>query len=199
MIFTNFILLVYIDNGSVQTLCIRRVMFKVFAQSNCQYKPKIHKGWNWFNYIILCVSITFIFRIQGYAQWMEDPKNSALRQKPCYHRYTEKFNISQSLICFNNDSCFQTNLQHNYSEENDQYAMSSTSVNGLQHDVNIVIACLDHKRKRFKLFCVHFACQNNSLDGIQVYFHIHVTHMSSDWTSKGEILRTPKLLHIFIN
>ena len=53
---------------------------------------------------------------------MEDPskKNSSARQQLCHHKYKENFNISQSLIFFNNDFCFQTNLQHNFSEENDE-------------------------------------------------------------------------------
>ena len=58
MNFTLCVLLVYNDNGSVQTLC---VMFKVFAQTHCHYKPTIHKGWNSFYTLTLfsCVWILF--------------------------------------------------------------------------------------------------------------------------------------------
>ena len=60
---------------------------------------------------------------------MEDPtsrKNSSVQQHPCHHKYKDNFNIPWSLIFFNNDSCFQTNLQHNYSKKNDErhYAAS---------------------------------------------------------------------------
>ena len=49
---------------------------------------------------------------------MEDPwKNSSVRQQPCHHEYKENFNISWRIIFFNNDSCFQTSLQRNYSEK----------------------------------------------------------------------------------
>ena len=52
---------------------------------------------------------------------MEDPrKNSFVRQKACRHLYKENLNISLSYIFFNNDSCFETNLQHNYCEKNDE-------------------------------------------------------------------------------
>ena len=47
---------------------------------------------------------------------MADP----LRQQPCYHKYKDNFNISLSLISFKDDSSFQTNLQNNYSEKNDE-------------------------------------------------------------------------------
>ena len=50
---------------------------------------------------------------------MEDPrKNSSVRQQPCHNKYKENFNISWSLIFFNNDSCFQTNLHYNHPEKN---------------------------------------------------------------------------------
>ena len=58
---------------------------------------------------------------------MEDPrKNSSAGQQLWHHKYKENFNISRSLIFFNNVSCFQTNIQHNFSEENDErhYATS---------------------------------------------------------------------------
>ena len=77
----------------------------------------------------------FIRKIQRYAQLMEDPrKNSSVRQQPCYHKYKENFNISQSVIFFSNDSCFQTNLQHNYSEKNDE--MSLRNVTGNVDDIS---------------------------------------------------------------
>ena len=40
MNFILCVLLVYDENGSVQT----RVMYKVFAQTHCHCKPTIHKG-----------------------------------------------------------------------------------------------------------------------------------------------------------
>ena len=58
---------------------------------------------------------------------MEDPrKNSSARQQLCHHKYKVNFNILRSLIFFNNDFCFQTYLQHNFSEEHDErhYATS---------------------------------------------------------------------------
>ena len=52
---------------------------------------------------------------------MDDPrKNSSVPQQPFHHKYKENFNISRSYIFLNNDSCLQTNLQHNYSEKNDE-------------------------------------------------------------------------------
>ena len=39
MNFTLCILLVYNDNGSVQTLYTQRALCKVFAQTHCHYKP----------------------------------------------------------------------------------------------------------------------------------------------------------------
>ena len=69
----------------------------------------------------------FIVKIQRYSQLTEDPKkNSSERQQPCHHTYKENFYISRSLTFFNNDSCFQTNEQHIYSDKNDErhYAMS---------------------------------------------------------------------------
>ena len=44
MNFTLCVLLVYNDNGSVQTLCTKRAnraLCKVFAQTHCHYKPTI--------------------------------------------------------------------------------------------------------------------------------------------------------------
>ena len=41
--FTLCVLLVYNDNGSVQTLCITHVIYKVFAQTHCRYKPTNNK------------------------------------------------------------------------------------------------------------------------------------------------------------
>ena len=60
----------------------------------------------------------FIVKIQRYAQLLEIlGKNSSVRQQPCHHEYKESFNISLSIIFFKNDSCVQTNIQHNYSEK----------------------------------------------------------------------------------
>ena len=87
----------------------------------------------------------FIGKIQQYAQLMEDPrKNSSVRQQPCYHKYKENFNISRSLIFFNNDFCFQTKIQHDYSKKNNerQYArspeMRMTSVIRLHSNVTSI-------------------------------------------------------------
>ena len=70
----------------------------------------------------------FILKLRRYAQEMEDHtrKNSSVRQQPRHHKYKEIFNISRSLIFFNNDSYFRTNLQHNDSEKNNgrHYATS---------------------------------------------------------------------------
>ena len=69
----------------------------------------------------------FIVKIRRYAQLMEDPrKNSSVQQQHFHHKYKENSNISRSLIFFNNDSWLQTNIQHNYSEKNNErhYAMS---------------------------------------------------------------------------
>ena len=76
---------------------------------------------------------------------MEDPrKNSSVRQQPFHHKYKEHFNISRSLIFFNNNSCLQTNLQHNYSEKNDERhyetspEMQMTSVISLHSNVTSI-------------------------------------------------------------
>ena len=51
----------------------------------------------------------FIVKIKDHAQLEEDPrKNSSVRQQPCHHKYQENFNISGSVIFFNNDCCFHT-------------------------------------------------------------------------------------------
>ena len=65
MNFTLCVLLVYNDNEYVQTLCIKRVLYKVFAQTHCHYKPTIHKGWNSF-YIFTLFSCVLIFLIDRY-------------------------------------------------------------------------------------------------------------------------------------
>ena len=87
----------------------------------------------------------FIVKIQRHVQLMEDPrKNSSVRQQPCHHKYKENFNISRSVIFFYNDSCFHTNLKHNYSEKNDvrHYAtspeMRMTSVIRLHSNVTSI-------------------------------------------------------------
>ena len=50
---------------------------------------------------------------------MEDPRKNSSVQQPCHHKYKENIDISWSLVFFNNDFCFQTNLQNNYTEKND--------------------------------------------------------------------------------
>ena len=87
----------------------------------------------------------FILKLRRYAQLIEDPrKNSSLRQQLFHHKYKENFNISRSLIFFNNDSCLQTNLQHNYFEKNAErhYATSPemriTSVISLHSNVTSI-------------------------------------------------------------
>ena len=66
------------------------------------------------------IAVSFA-KIQRYSQLMEGPrKNSSVWKQPCHHKYKENFNISCSLIFFNNDFCFQTKLQHNYSEKNNE-------------------------------------------------------------------------------
>ena len=87
---TLCVLLVYNDNGSVQTLCITRVKIH-FIYLHC------------FMYLDCVLSIAvfekavFIVIIQRYAQLMEDPrKNSSVRQQPCRHKYKENFHISFS-------------------------------------------------------------------------------------------------------
>ena len=53
---------------------------------------------------------------------MEDlRKNSSVGQQPCHKKNKENVNISPSVIFLNNDSCFQTNLQLNYSEKKDEH------------------------------------------------------------------------------
>ena len=49
MNFTLCVFLVYNDNGFVQTLCTVSALCKVFAQTHCNYKSTIHKGWNSFH------------------------------------------------------------------------------------------------------------------------------------------------------
>ena len=50
----------------------------------------------------------FIVKIQQYAQLMEDPrKHSSMQQQPFRLKYKDNFNISWSLLFFNNKSCFQ--------------------------------------------------------------------------------------------
>ena len=63
----------------------------------------------------------FNLKLWRYAQYMEDPrKNSSVRQQPFHHKWKENFKISWSIIFLSNDSCFQTNLQHNYFEKNNE-------------------------------------------------------------------------------
>ena len=72
MNFTFCVLLVYNDNGSVQTLCITRVSAwcKVFAQTHCHYKPTIHKAWNSF-YIFTLFSCVWILFYQSLSwKWL---------------------------------------------------------------------------------------------------------------------------------
>ena len=76
----------------------------------------------------------FIVKIQQHAQLMERlddlRKNSSVRQAG-HHKYGETFNISRSVIFFNNDSCFQTNLQHNYSEKNNEHHYATSPEMGM--------------------------------------------------------------------
>ena len=155
MNFNLCVLLVYNDNGSVQTLCITRVSYKVFAQTHCHYKPTIHKGWNSF-YIFTLFSCVWILFYQSLSlkwlcfSWKSDGMHNKWKSVEkivlcdSHHRYKEKINISQSFIIFNNESGFQTHLQHNHHEKNveRQYVtspeMRMTSVISLHSNVTSI-------------------------------------------------------------
>ena len=121
MNFIFCVLFVYDDNGSVQTHNAQtRVMYK-------GWKGEIHFIYLHCFYVFgLCFINRSLWNSCVYGeksngiQLMEDPrKNNSVRQQPCHHEYKENFDISQSEMFFNNDSCFQTNLiKRNYSEKN---------------------------------------------------------------------------------
>ena len=65
------LLFVYNDNGSMQTLCITHVIYKLFAQTNCHYKLTIQKGCIYIVYMCLdCVFdiAAFILKLRLCAQ-----------------------------------------------------------------------------------------------------------------------------------
>ena len=73
MNFTLCVLLVYDDNGSVQTLNLhnaRYVQYKVFAQIHCHYKPTIHKGWNSFYIFTLFSCVWNLFYQSLSWKWL---------------------------------------------------------------------------------------------------------------------------------
>ena len=158
MNFTLCVLLVYNDNGSVQTLCITRVsalctkcLHRPIVIINQQYtKGEIHfiylHYFHVFGFCFInryhgngCVSLEIptVCTINGRAQ-----KKIVLCDS--HHRYKEKIHISQSFIIFNNEFCFQTHLQHNYPEKNveRQYVtspeMRMTSVISLHSNVTSI-------------------------------------------------------------
>ena len=151
-------MLVYNDNGSVQTLCITRVSALC---TKCLHRPiviinqHIHKGWNSF-YIFTLFSCIWILFFQSLSwkwlcfSWKSDGMYNKWKSLEkivlcdSHHIYKEKINISQSFIIFNNESCFQTHLQHNYHEKNveRQYVtspeMRMTSVISLHSNVTSI-------------------------------------------------------------
>ena len=156
MNFTLCVLLVYNDNGSVQTLCITRVsafctkcLHRPIVIINQQYtKGEIHFIYLHCPYVF---GLCFIKRsLWNSYIYLKTPTvctvygSSSARQQPCHHKYEDNFNISWSLIFFNNYSCFQTNLQHNFSEENDERhcttspEMRMTSVIRLHSNVTLI-------------------------------------------------------------
>ena len=102
----------------------------------------------------------------------------------------KKINISQSFIIFNNESCFQTHLQHNYPDKNveRQYVtspeMRMTSVISLHSNVTSITS--QHvqrvKERGFTLFTFIRTLVNDYLGGFQVFSRAiiaHFTHISS--------------------
>ena len=107
-------------------------MYKVFAQNHCHYKLTIHKGWNSL-YIFTLFSCVWILFYQSlswkwpcfswksngmHSKWKSLEKIVLCDSNLVIIDTKEKINISQSFIIFNNESCFQTHLQHNYHEKN---------------------------------------------------------------------------------
>ena len=106
---------------------------------------------------------------------MEDPgKNSSVRQQPCHHKYKKNFNISWSLIFFNNDACFQTHLQHNYSEKNYERHYA-TSPEMRMTSVIRPIAMWRWQRRRM------FICKRQMF--YFVYFHSGTLRWAFRWIS----------------
>ena len=55
---------------------ITRVMYKVFAQNNCHYKPTIHKGWNSFYIFTLFIYDWIVFHQSQSLKYEGHPENN---------------------------------------------------------------------------------------------------------------------------
>ena len=119
--------------------------------TKCLYRPIVTINQQYTNcevhyiylHIFLCVwfykSLSlnwpcFSWKSNGMRSKWKSLQNSSVWQQPCHHRYKEKIKYIRSFIIFNNDSCFQNNLQHNY--PNKKRRTTIHNVSGNANDVS---------------------------------------------------------------